>query len=175
MTTTSTEQLMTDQNAEHENTEDVSRDNIIGMMTSALADAETAIHSHPRKTIELYNIARTRHEQGMLDASDSDWSESRFTRDDLFLINRYFLATAFMSAWWALRDDGNRRDQTTAIATSLASALGMPHNHAISRFNQYESLHLRMLSDTRGNPVIGGIIFLSILASLCAAVWYLVS
>jgi hypothetical protein len=115
------------------------RDELLTLISSRLADVEDAIHQHPDETVSLYEEGRRALLAGQERAEETDWSRGiGLSLEDLALVHHYLFSTAFISAWHDVRKDKTRRDQATSPACLLVSGLGFSPEDVLHRYMQYE-------------------------------------
>ena len=118
------------------------KDQKLAFISQGLADIEEAISTHPPETVAVYQQGRDAFSGGLAQAKESEWSRAAgLSLSDLTLTTRYFLASAFISAWHAVRGDKARRNQATSPACLLVSAAtGLTPEDVLNRFMQYEQV-----------------------------------
>ena len=104
----------------------VDKATLISQMKALTQEHETAIGHHPAETIAVYRKARDAFMQGQAGASDTDWSRSvGLSLDELSVIHRYMLSSSFISAWYHLYGDKQRRNTAANSCCLLVAGVGL--------------------------------------------------
>lgn len=95
---------------------------------------EGAIDQHPPKTGAVYKQGRA----AFLPAQRTTLLEmenaSAITESDLTLASQYVLSSSFISAWYHLLGDKQRRDQAAHSCCTVISGLGLPPEQLMLRY-----------------------------------------
>ncbi len=112
---------------------------LLAQVEQLLSEADESIRSHPAETVAVYENGRKALEQGMVGAEDSDWLRSiGLTLEDQAVLTRYMLAMSFMSAWYHLHGDKQRRDKAAQSASTIIAGVGIEPEAVMRRFLKFE-------------------------------------
>jgi hypothetical protein len=107
----------------------------------ALADGEDAIRAHPPETVRIYEMALQAFKEGLAQAPEPEgleilgltWNESK-------TISRYFFCVAFISAWYHVHGDRERRDRAMRSVAALIAGTGRSAETSFAELMRYEHL-----------------------------------
>jgi hypothetical protein len=127
------------------------KDELLGLISQGLADAEFAIRNHPPDTVTIYETGKSGLLVGHAKTDHSDWSrESGFSLPELSLVHQYLAAFAFISAWHQANGDKMRRNKATVPPCLLAANLmNCSPEHALDTYLKYEHAWLTVLKPRR--------------------------
>lgn len=124
----------------------VTKQELLSLMSQGLSDAEAAIGHHPPATQSLYQEGKRAFLEEQTKAEETGWSRvAGLSVQDLCLMHQYLLASAFMSAWYHVHGDRQRRDKVTSPACGLVCGLGFSPEDALDRYMDYERIWRSLL------------------------------
>lgn len=139
--------------------EPIEKPQALALISEGIADAETAIRSHPDDTHRAYEEAVAAFLEGARGASESEWTRAMDLQlSELRLLHRYLLAMSFISAWYELHGDKHRRDKAAQSASLLVAGLGIDPEQAMKKCIVYENAWKRMMRSRGIGPSRAGCI-----------------
>jgi hypothetical protein len=107
----------------------------------ALADGEDAIRAHPPETVRIYEMALQAFKEGLAQAPEPEGLEILgLTWDESKTISRYLFCMAFISAWYHVHGDRERRDKTVRSVAALTAGTGRSAESSFAELMEYERL-----------------------------------
>lgn len=128
----------------------VTKKELLALISERLADVEEAIRSHPDETASLYEKGKQTFLEGQERAEETDWSQAAgLSLEELALMHHYLFASAFISAWYHVRKDKERRDQAASPVCLLVSGLEFSPEDVLHRFMEYERVWRKAIKRRR--------------------------
>jgi len=116
-------------------------------------EQERAIRSHPVEVSTIYFTGR----DAFLSATKNDKpvlpENASFSVDDLLLFHRYMLSSSFISAWYHLRGEKEKRDKAAHSCATLISSYGVDATETMKKYIKYEQLWRRQIRSAQVLPV----------------------
>ncbi|MBL7046710.1 MAG: hypothetical protein ISR95_03660 [Candidatus Marinimicrobia bacterium] len=118
---------------------------------------EKAIDNHPAEDIDIYRKGRDAFIEGQLSVKESDRPTANpLTMDETSLIQRYMLASSFISAWYHLAGDKANRDKAANSCATLVSGAGPGSEIVLRKYIEYEQTWRKTMKREGVTPSSGG-------------------
>ncbi len=131
---------------------------------------EEAIMKHPAETSRQYTGGRDAFMSG-LKIEDNLLDSYSLTADDWRLLERYMLASSFISSWWQRNGNNEKRDNAAHSCCHLISSLGPDSKDTFKLFLHREQLwnsHFSRISGSKSSCLGGAI---SAVGIACILFW----
>lgn len=117
------------------------KDKIFKTIRELLDQQENAINTHPIEIYEIYKGGRDSFiiAQTLSDSNDKQ-SNMSFTQDEISLVNRYMLSSSFISAWYHINGEKEKRDKAAHSCSMIISNLGGDPEKVMKRYLDFERL-----------------------------------
>lgn len=118
------------------------KEEILRELNQLVATQKYVIYQHPKNTILLYEKL----EPLLLSGSNKSWeyayikNELFLTEQEIILINKYIITSSFMSAWYDLFEDYEKRDKVSDSCLKTLSFLGLDFNEVFSVYYLQEKV-----------------------------------
>lgn len=117
----------------------VTKQELLALMAQGLDDVETAIGHHTPEMQALYEQGKRALVAGQATAEVTEWSRRvGLSLQEMAVLDQYLAATAFMSAWYSFHGDKERRNEASAPACMLVSALGFTPEEVLHHYMKFE-------------------------------------
>jgi hypothetical protein len=125
----------------------VTKQELLSLVAQGLKDVEATIGQQTAEVQALYEQGKRAFLEGQARAQETDWSRIvALSLPELIVMNQYLFATAFVSAWYSIQGDTNRRTEAMSPACLLVSALvGCSPEEALHRYMKFERVWLELL------------------------------
>lgn len=129
---------------------EITKEELISQLSKSLTEIEKAIGEHSANTVALYEKAKSALIEGQALAVETEWSRAKgLTLNQLAVMHQYLFANAFMSAWFHMHGDKERRDKGSSIACLLVSGLGFTPEDVLHNYLEYERAFLSLMKEAR--------------------------
>lgn len=118
------------------------KEEIIREMNQVVAMQKYAIYKHSKKIFLLHEEL----EPLLLLGSNKSWEHAyiketlTLTEEEILLINKYILNSSFMSAWYDLVEDYEKRDKASDSCLKILHFLGLDYKEVFSNYYINEKL-----------------------------------
>lgn len=110
---------------------------------------ENAINSHPKKIVSLYNELKMLLRSGQHQNWENEYENASLilSSSDIVSINNYIVSSSFISAWYHLDNDKEKRDKATHSCVALISSLGLKTDGVMRKYIETEKLWRRAMKN----------------------------
>jgi len=135
------------------------------LMREQTRDIENAIHSHPPKTVGVYETAMRRWEAGAARLEQSAWMKSLgLSANDMRDIHHFLLAASFVSAWHRRHGNKPKADEAVAGYLPFLQVTNLPLDEVTGRYALYEDAWMQAFRQTGvGSSPLGCFIVLAVI------------
>ncbi len=127
---------------------EITKEELINQLSESLAEIEKAIGEHPANTVALYEKAKSMLIEGQALAQETEWSRAKgLTLRQLAVMHQYLFANAFMSAWFHMHGDKERKEKSSSNACLLVSGLGFTPEDVLHNYLEYEQAFRSLMKD----------------------------
>lgn len=129
------------------------KEEIIRELNQVVAMQKYAIYKHSKKIVILYEEL----EQLLLLGSNESWEHAytketlTLTEEEIFLINRYIINSSFMSAWYDLAREYEKRDKLGDSCLKVLHFLGLDYKEVFSNYYINEKLIKQAMMENKIN------------------------
>jgi hypothetical protein len=117
----------------------ISKSQALGAISQAMRDIEDAVRHHSPQTIELLERSMKAIRDRQIGTSEVAWIQGMsLTVEEWVTVRLYYSAASFMSAWFHLHGDSEKKDRASQSAALLIAGVGFDPLEVFREFVKYE-------------------------------------